>query len=433
MGGAMTGATNVVLADQAELQPVETPPEETSCCVVGGGPAGAMLALLLARQGVPVKLLEVHKDFEREFRGDTVHPSTLEILDEIGLADRLVEMRHERISRAVIQAADGPFAPLDLRRLKTKFPYIMLMHQARFIEFLVAEAGKYPEFQLVMGANVQHLVEREGAVRGVRYLAADGWHEVHAVLTVGADGRFSMVRKLAGIEPIRTSPPMDVLWFRLPHLPEDPSLPGGAAGGVGRGHLLVIFDRHDYWQVGYVIPKGHYQEVRAAGLGALRQSLAEMDARFAPHVEHLTDWHQFSLLSVESSWCRQWYKPGVLLIGDAAHAMSPVGGVGINYAIQDAVVAANVLGGPLRAGQVALSDLAEVQRQRQWPTRFIQTVQTIIQKRLLARVILRSREKLPIPWYVRLFFKIPVLRDLPPRTIAFGVKRVHVRNTARHA
>lgn len=202
---------------------------------------------------------------------------------------------------------------------------------------------------------------------------------------------------------------------------------GGAAGGLGGGHLFIVLDRFDYWQAGYVIPKGQYQQVRAAGLEALRRSIAEIDPRFAKHAEHLTDWHQLSLLSVEASRCPRWYRPGLLLIGDAAHVMSPVGGVGINYAIQDAVVAANVLGSSLRTGQVRLRDLAEVQRRREWPVRFIQAIQSTIQKRVVANV-LRSEGLIRIPWYVRFFFRVPILRDLPARLIAFGLWRVHVKN-----
>ena len=399
----------------------------TSCCIVGGGPAGVFLALLLARKNIRVTLLEMHKDFEREFRGDTVHPSTLEILDEIGLAEPLHRLRHTKIYGPTIRAADGPFTPVDLRRLKTKFPYIMMMHQPILLEFLTAEAAKYPHFRQVMGANVTELTEANGAVRGVRYVAGDGRHEVQALLTVGADGRFSKVRQLAGFVPIRSAPPMDVLWFRLPRLPEDPQVANGAVGGVSRGHLLAVIDRYDYWQAAYIIPKGQYQELRAAGLEALRRNIVEIDPRFTPHVKHLTDWHQLSLLSVEASRCPRWYKPGLLLIGDAAHVMSPVGGVGINYAIQDAVVAANVLTAPLVAGCVDMRTLAEVQRQREWPTRFIQTVQSFLQKRIVARV-LRSPGPIRIPKYVRLFFRIPFLRDLGPRMMALGIKRVHVRN-----
>ena len=400
---------------------------ESSCCIVGGGPGGVVLALLLARRGVGVTLLEVHNDFDREFRGDTLHPSVLEIMDEIGLAERLHKLRHVKLYGPTIRAANGPFRPVDLRRLRTRFPYIMLVPQAKFLEFLTEEAGKYRNFRLEMRANVQRLVEEDGVVRGVRFQGTDGWHEVRALLTVGADGRFSVVRHLAGFEPIKTSPPMDVLWFRLPRLPEDPMDSGGAFGGLGRGRILIALDRDDYWQAGYVFPKGHYQELRVAGVEALRRAIVEIEPRLAKHAEYLTDWHQLSLLSVESSRCPRWYKPGLLLIGDAAHVMSPVGGVGINYAIQDAVVAANVLTRPLKAGRVQLSDLAEVQRQREWPTRIIQAIQSFLQKRVIANV-LRSQETLRVPLYIRLLFRIPLLRDLPARLIAFGIKRVHVRS-----
>lgn len=399
---------------------------ETTCCIVGGGPAGVFLALLFARQGISVTLLEAHKDFDREFRGDTVHPSTLELLDALGLADRILQLRHTKASSPIINAANGPFVPFDLSRLKTRFPYIMLIEQKFLLDFLAAEAAKYPNFRLVLRANVLKLLKANGVVRGVRYQSPDGWHEVRAPLTVGADGRFSMVRRLAGIEPVRTSPPMDVLWFRLPRLPEDPLAPGGALGGVGRGHLLAILDRFDYWQLAFVILKGGYQELRAQGLAALRKTIVDIEPRFAKHVEYLIDWRQFSLLSVESSRCPRWYKPGLLLIGDAAHVMSPVGGVGINYAVQDAVVAANVLAEPLKSGRVEIRHLAEVQRRREWPTRFIQAIQSFVQRRVISRV-LRTPGQIVIPLYVRLFFRIPILRDLPARVIAFGLWRVRLK------
>jgi 2-polyprenyl-6-methoxyphenol hydroxylase-like FAD-dependent oxidoreductase len=385
-----------------------------------------MLALLLARRGVSVILLEAHKDFDREFRGDTIHPSVMEILEKIGLAGPLHELPHSKIYGPVIQAANGPFQPFDLRRLKTRYPYILMVPQSRFLEFITGECAKYPHFRLIMRAGVQRLVEEDGVVRGVQYMGPDGLHEVRATLIVGADGRFSQVRHLAGIEPIKTSPPMDVLWFRLPRLPEDPATGLGAFGGIGRGRIFIGLDRGDYWQAGLVFPKGRYQEVRAQGLEALRQTIAKLEPRFAPHAEHLTDWRQFSLLSVESSRCPEWQKPGLLLIGDAAHVMSPVGGVGINYAIQDAVVSANVLAGPLLRGFVPLADLKEVQRQRERPTRIIQAAQSFAQKRIVAAV-LESQETLRVPWYARLFTHIPWLRDLPARLVAFGVRRVQVK------
>jgi len=399
---------------------------QTSCCIVGGGPAGAVLGLLLARRGVSVTLLEMHRDFDREFRGDTIHPSTLEILDQIGLAEPLHQFPHSKISGPTIQFPDGPFQPFDLKRLKTRFPYILLIPQARFLEFIADEAAKYPSFRLAMHANVRKLVEENGVVRGVQFLGADdAWHEVRAALTVGADGRFSQLRQLAGIQPAKTSAPMDVLWFRLPRLPEDLNVPGGALGSIGRGYILIVLDRGDYWQTGLVFPKGHYQEIHAQGIAAVRRIIVEVEPRLAKHVESLTDWHQVSLLSVESSLCPRWHKPGLLLIGDAAHVMSPVGGVGINYAIQDAVVAANLLAASLKSGQVAESQLAEVQRQREWPVRVIQRVQSAMQDNLLARALTSQAPRRPA-WVLRVVLRLPFLRDLPGRLVAFGPRRVHL-------
>ena len=385
-----------------------------------------MLALFLARRGVPVMLLEMHRDFDREFRGDTVHPSTLEILDQIGLAAPLHDIPHSKISGPAIQFPDGPFQPFDLRRLKTRFPYILMVPQVKFLEFITNEAAKYPSFRLVMRANVRKLVEENGVVRGVQYLGADdAWHEVRAPLTVAADGRFSQLRQLAGITPVKTSAPMDVLWFRLPHLPNDISIPGGALGGIGRGYVLIVLDHGDYWQTGLVFPKGRYQDLHAQGIATICKIIVDVEPRLARHAESLTDWQQLSLLSVESSLCPRWHKPGLLLIGDAAHVMSPVGGVGINYAIQDAVVAANLLAAPLKAGNVNESQLAEVQRQRQWPVRVIQRVQTFMQDNLLAKALSAQAPSRP-SWLVRALLRTPILRDLPPRLIAFGPRRVHL-------
>jgi len=387
-----------------------------------------MLALLLARQRVSVTLLEQHKDFDREFRGDTIHPSTLELLDQIGLAEPLHRLSHSKIYGPTLRVANSNFSPVDFRRLKTRFPYILLVPQARFLDFLSAEASKYPDFRLVMGANVEGLIEEQGQICGVRYLSKDGMHEVRASLTVGADGRFSKVRHLCGFEPISTSAPMDILWFRLPHIPGDlPEAENRILGGFGAGRVLVVFDRGEYWQVGFVFPKGHYQEVRAAGIEAFRRSIVQIEPSLSEHVKTITDWHQCSLLSVESSRCPRWYKPGLTLIGDAAHVMSPIGGVGINYAIQDAVEATNLLAGPLKAGILQVSDLARLQHKREWPIKIIQRAQSAMQNRIVANVLQSRTASFNIPWGVRAFFAVPVIRDIPARVLAFGVTRVRLK------
>jgi 2-polyprenyl-6-methoxyphenol hydroxylase-like FAD-dependent oxidoreductase len=408
-----------------EHAPVET--RQTTCCIVGAGPGGAILALLLGRRKIPVILLEAHDDFDRDFRGDTIHPSVLEIMDELGLADRLLELRHSKIRTATIMTPDGPATLADLGRLPTKFPFIAMIPQVHFLEFITEEAKRYPSFQLVMGARVEELIEEDGVIRGVRYREKDGWHEVRAQLTVGADGRSSRLRHLTGMEPVSTSPPMDVLWFRLPRKPTDPE--GVLARFGSGGHLIIMLDRLDDWQLGYVIFKGSYRKVREAGIEAFQKSLAATMPEMADRTHLLQDWKQVSILSVESSRLKRWYLPGLLLIGDAAHVMSPVGGVGINYAIQDAVVAANVLTQPLLAGKVETRHLAQVQRQRQWPTRVIQRIQTFIQKRVIAGA-LQANRIFRIPPIFRILLKIPWLRDLPARIVAFGVRKVSLKDTS---
>jgi len=411
------------VAPQAPLARQAEKTEQTTCCIVGGGPAGAVLALLLARKGIPVMLLEEHMNFDRDFRGDTIHPSILQIMDQLGLADRLLAIPHTQVDRLSVQSGDQTLTLADFRRLKTRFPYIAMIPQALFLEFITTEAKGYPNFQLVMGARVEKLIEEDGYTHGVQYRGQDGWHEVRATLTVAADGRFSRVRKLAGFEPIKTSPPMDVLWFRLPYKEGESRETGGR---LVPGHILILLNRADHWQVGYVIPKGGYQKIRAAGLEAFRQELAGFVPQWADRIETLKEWKQISVLSVESSRLPRWYRPGLLLIGDAAHVMSPVGGVGINYAIQDAVEAANVLSDKLKVGQVRLRDLAQVQKRREWPTKVIQGFQNALQKRVLATV-LASDQPLTFPLLFRLFLKMPFLGTLPARLVAFGPRTVHVK------
>jgi 2-polyprenyl-6-methoxyphenol hydroxylase-like FAD-dependent oxidoreductase len=393
--------------------------QETDCCIIGGGPAGAVLSLLLARQGIAVTLLEAHRDFDRDFRGDTLQPSAMEIMEEMGLADRLLELPHTKLRSITLRGSDGNviFSP-TFTHLRTHFPYVTVMPQVRFLDFIVEEAEKYPNFRLVLGANVQELVEENGLVRGVRYRGQGSWHEVRAQVTIGADGRHSRSRELAGLEAVPTSAPMDVLWFRLPRMPEDRE---GLNGRIGKGRMIVSLDRGEQWQIAYVIPKGGYQQVRVAGLEALRQNIVEILPEYKERVQQLQDWQQVAFLSVESSLVRRWYRPGLLLIGDAAHAMSPVGGVGINYAIQDAVVTANHLSQPLKQGQVQTRHLAAVQRQRQLPTRFIQFFQSLVQQNIIKNALNNQPLQLPA------FLKLPILQDILPRIIGFGLFPPHVQ------
>lgn len=398
--------------------------ETTTCCIVGAGPAGAVLALLLARKGVDVTLLEEHMDFARDFRGDTVHPSTMEVLEQLGLAERLLELDHTKVTALSFKTAESTLMSVNFQHLKTPYPYITLIPQVHFLEFITQESSRYPHFHLVMGARAEKLIEEDGSIHGVHYRGQDGWHELRATLTVGADGRFSRMRKLAGFEPIKTSAPMDVLWFQLPKVAGDTD---GSGFMLGPGYFLVRFDRGAMWQIGYVILKGSFQAIKAAGLDQLRQNLMEMLPELADRMATLTEWKQIAVLSVESSHIERWYKPGLLLIGDAAHVMTPIGGVGINYAIQDAVATANILTSNLKEGTVLTEDLARVQKRREPPARQIQHFQNRVQKYFLARVL--NAEKIQmLPPMAKILLKIPALRDKQAEMIGFGPCPERVEN-----
>jgi 2-polyprenyl-6-methoxyphenol hydroxylase-like FAD-dependent oxidoreductase len=399
----------------------------TTCAIAGCGPAGAMLGYLLARAGIDVVVLEKHGDFLRDFRGDTIHPSILEILDELGLAEPFLALPHSEVSNVGGRTTTGQSIAFTFKRLSTKFPFIAFVPQWDFLEFMTARAARFPSFTLVRNAEALDLIERDGVVRGIRYRDTSGTQELTALLTIGADGRSSRTREAAGLPRVETSPPMDVLWFRLTRHPDEAR---AIAGRLGAGRVLVMLDRGDYWQIAFVIAKGTADQFRSAGLDRFRHDIVNVAPELADRVAEITDWEQVKLLTVRADRLVRWHKPGYLAIGDAAHAMSPIGGLGINVAIQDAVAAANVLWRPLSEGRVSDADLSEVQRRRERPVRLMQAFQAGIQNRFL-KPTLDATSPPSIPWIVRMIARLPVLRDIPPRLIAFGIDRPHVESPAR--
>lgn len=392
------------------------------CCIAGGGPAGMMLGLLLARAGVSVLVLEKHADFLRDFRGDTLHPSTLEIMHELGELDRFLQLPHQKVSRINARFGDLEFTVADFSHLPTQCRYVAFMPQWDFLNFLVEAGSRYPTFQISMRTEVTDVIESGGSVVGLRADRPTGPLDVRAPLVVGADGRHSTVRARAGLAVEEFGAPMDVLWFRLSRTPNGPADP---MGRFDAGRIFIMLNRGDYWQCGFVIAKGSLNEVRAQGLQAFRDSVAKLAPFTADRVHELPNWDAIKLLTVQVDRLRQWYKPGLLCIGDAAHAMSPIGGVGINLAIQDAVAAANLLAHPLRDGRTTESDLAKVQARRAWPTELTQRVQLLVQNRVISRV-LGSTGPLRPPFAVRLIARFPVLRRIPGRMIGLGVRPEHV-------
>ena len=369
-------------------------------------------------------VLEKHADFLRDFRGDTIHPSTLEILDELGLAERFLALPHSKVSSVMLRSTSGQSVTFSLSRVPSKFPYIAFVPQWDFLEFLTAEAQRFPAFTLKRNAEAIDLIQSGGVVSGLRYADADGTHEATATLVIGADGRESRTREAAGLPRIESSPPMDVFWFRVSRRGGEPE---AVAGRIGAGKLCVMLNRGDYWQVAYLIPKGGADRIRAAGIEAFRRDVASVALELADRVEEIRDWNDVKLLTVRADRLTRWHKPGYLAIGDAAHAMSPIGGVGINIAIHDAVEAANVLWRALREGRVTDADLARVQQRRERAVRIIQAFQSAVQTGFL-KPTLESARPATIPLIARIVARLPILRDMPPRLIAFGVSRPHVES-----
>jgi 2-polyprenyl-6-methoxyphenol hydroxylase-like FAD-dependent oxidoreductase len=397
---------------------------QTTCCIAGGGPAGMMLGFLLARAGVRVTVLEKHADFLRDFRGDTIHPSTLELMHELGLLDAFLELPHSRVERLSGQVGADTIHLADFTHLPTHCKFIALMPQWDFLNFLAEHARRYPTFRLRMRAEVTDLIEENGRIVGVRATTPEGPLEVRAGLIVGTDGRHSTTRARAGLKVESLGAPIDVLWMRISRRERDPSQP---LGRFDRGRILVMLYRGDYWQCAFVIPKGGYDAIRERGLESFRNEVVEIAPFLRDRVGELRDWDDVKLLTVLVDRLERWSCPGLLCIGDAAHAMSPVGGVGINLAIQDAVATANLLAEPLRrGGEIGEEALQAVQRRRTLPTRVTQRLQVIIQDRILGRV-LAARERLSLPWPLVLLRRWTVLRRIPARLIGLGVRPEHVK------
>src|SRR5437870_1117536 len=396
---------------------------QTRCVIVGGGPAGMMAGYLLARAGVPVVVLEKHADFNRDFRGDTIHPSTLELMHELGLLDEFLKQPHQEVRelRAVVNGQAAPIA--DFTKLPTRCKFIAFMPQWDFLNFLSSHAKRFPTFQLHMQTEVVDLLIEDNRVAGVRANTPGGELEVRADLVIGADGRHSIIQARAGFERREFGVPIDALWMRISKKPGDPEQ---SFGFFEQGKLLVMLDRGDYWQCGFVIPKGGFDEIKARGLPQFQNDIVSFAGFLGDRVAELDDWSKIKLLTVQINRLRDWCREGLVCIGDSAHAMSPAGGVGINLAIQDAVATANLLAEKLRSGAVSVGDLRKVQARREWPTRLIQGMQVFIHRHVVTGRSSDCKESLP--FVVRLLKWFPVLRQIPAGFIGIGPRPEHFRS-----
>lgn len=401
---------------------------DPTCCIVGAGPGGLMLGLLLARAGVDVTVVEKHADFLRDFRGDTVHPSTLEVMHQLGLLDGLLRLPHTQAPRLHAEIGGKDVTLADFSRLPTRCRFIAFMPQWDFLDYVAREAARFPNFRLITRAAVTELIEERGRIAGVRATTPDGEMEIRSALVVGADGRNSVVRERAGLEIERFGSPRDVLWMRLSHQPDDPPYVMGH-GGPRQGFVMI--DRGDYWQCGYVVRKGSFDDVKAAGLEAFRTTVAAISPLPPERMDEIRSWDDVHLLSVRIDRLKRWWRPGLLCIGDAAHAMSPIGGFGVNLAIQDAVAAANILAGPLRDGTLADTHLAAVEARRSFPTKATQKLQLMMQRDRNTREADDRRREGP-PTFMRHIARWPVLAHLSGRLVGLGFRSERVHKQATH-
>ena len=395
--------------------------ETTTCCIAGGGPAGVMLGYLLARAGVHVIVLEKHKDFFRDFRGDTIHPSTLELMYELGLLEEFLKLPHQELQRIGGQFGDFAFTGADFSHLPTHCKFIALMPQWDFLNFLTSQGKRFRTFELRMEHEAIGVLEKDGGVKGIRVKTPEGLMEMEADLVVACDGRHSTVRDAAKFEVMDLGVPVDVLWFHISRKADDSYQ---ALGRIDYGEMLVLINREEYFQAGLIVRKAAFDSVKAAGLPVFRESLLRIAPFLGERVEEIKDWEQVKLLSIQINRLRQWYKPGLLCIGDAAHAMSPAGGVGINYAIQDAVATANLLAEALREHKVTDALLAQVQERREFPVRIVQSLQAKAHNASLN--FLGRPVKAKAPWQMRAVFRIPGLERIMARGIGLGVRPEHI-------